>query len=178
MSLSLQGSMVRALVNVFVDVLDSFDGTTHLKIDVAVKLHQKFRRVRDHIAIVKDSITLVKCSPILRMGILWIAILFNKGLWREGLGKMLLADIVFNATCFTARAMKHILGKSMVELRELNRIWYLSRNHLINLLHCLNLVLLLQENKEMHMRKATLLVFNSVHQASNIAKVPIAYLCQ
>ena len=50
-------------------------------------------------------------------------------------------------------------------------IWNLSRDTGINLFHITNLVWLLQEDQEMHVRKTTLLVFNGVDKAVTITNL-------
>ena len=69
--------------------------------------------------------------------------------------------------------MKHGFGDGSTELGMELGIWNLSRDDGINLFHIMNLVWLLQENQEMHVRKTTLLVFNGVDKASHLAIVAI-----
>ena len=69
--------------------------------------------------------------------------------------------------------MEHGFGDGSMELGLNLGIWNLSRDNGINLFYIMNLVWLLQEDQEMHVRKTTLLVFNGVDKASHLAIVAI-----
>ena len=92
--------------------------------------------------------------------------------------KALFADIVFNTPLRRARTMEHGFGDGSMELGMDLGVWNLSRDNGINLFHIMNLVWLLQEDQEMHMRKTMLLVFNGVDKASHQAIVTIMNLLE
>ena len=74
--------------------------------------------------------------------------------------------------------MEHEFGDGSMELGMELGIWNLSKDNGINLFHIMNLIWLLQEDQEMHMRKTTLLVFNGVDKASHLAIVTIMNLLE
>ena len=74
--------------------------------------------------------------------------------------------------------MKHALADNLMELRMEGWVWNLSRDNSINLPHSLDLVLVLKEDEEMHVREAMLLILNCVHKACNSTKVAITNLFQ
>ena len=64
---------VASFVDVFKNVLDSFDTCAHLDIHVAVELHQKIRVVRDNPGVIGDVVTklcwVLTTSPVLGVSI-------------------------------------------------------------------------------------------------------------
>ena len=173
MTFCLNGGTIWTLVYVLVNVLDGLDRTTDFQINVTVKLHHQLPGMRNHMSVVKDILSLLNGPAILRASIIRIAILLDDGVRREWLGKALFADIVFNTPLRRARTMEYGFGDGSMELGMDLGIWNLSRDDGINLFHITNLVRLLQEDQEMHVRKTTLLVFNGVDKASHLAIVAI-----
>jgi hypothetical protein len=74
--------------------------------------------------------------------------------------------------------MEHALSDSRVKLWVDIGIRKLSRNDGIHLLHSPDFVLLLQEDEQMHMRKYTLLIFNSVHKTGHLPIIAIMNLLE
>ena len=132
---------VWTLVDILVDILDSFDRPIDLQIDMTVKLHQSFPWMRNYNLVIKDILRFLDCSPIVRASIIWISILLYDGLIGKGLGKTFFACIVFQTPLRRARSMKHILGNNRVKLGMDLRIWKLCRDNGINSLNGRNLVL-------------------------------------
>ena len=126
--------------------------------------------------VIKDVLMFLDCSPIVRVSIIWTSILLYDGLIGKGLGKTFFACIVFQTPLRRARSMKHILGNNRVKLGIDLRIWKLCRDNGINLLNGRNLVLFFQEDQEMHVRKSTFLIFDSVDKSSHLFKVIVMNL--
>ena len=75
------------------NVLDSLDRTTDFQIDVTVKLHHQLSRMRYHMSVVKDILSLLNGPAILRVSIVRIAILLDDGVRNEWLGKHFLQTL-------------------------------------------------------------------------------------
>jgi len=143
---------------------------------VTVKLDQKLSWIRNNILIGKGGglrSRSLEGTTIVRPGILWIAILFELGLLTEGLGEVLLASAIVQASVWSARTMKHVLGDCGMKLRVLIWVRNLGRDEGIHLFNSANFVVLPEKDKKVHMRKATLLILDSVHLATDRTKVAI-----
>ena len=116
MAFCLDGGTIWTLVNVLVNVFDCLDGATDFQVDVTVKLHQKLSGMRGHMSVVKDILVLLNGSAIFRVGIVWITILLDGGMWSKRLGKALLAHIVLKTSLRRARTMEHTSSDHRVKL--------------------------------------------------------------
>jgi len=175
----LQSSMVMSFVDVLVNVFDRLDGCADLQVNVTLKLHQQLWGIWHNIFVVKDLVrVLLDSVAIIRSCILWIAIILHASLLTEVFGKALLAESIDHTTICIARTMEHEVPHSFIELRMEMLIRDLGRDEGVNLLSSTYLVLLLKEDKEVHVRKTTFLIFNGVDQSSNLAIVAIMNLLQ
>jgi hypothetical protein len=178
-SFHLQGSPVMSFVDVLVDVLDRLDGCTDLHVDMTVELHQQVWRMRNNIFVGEDiAIRLLDGAAIFRSCILWIAILLHDGLSTEGLWVMLLAKSILQATFWSAGTMEHEFADGFIELWMDVLVRNLGRDEGVDLLCSMYLGLWLKKDEEMHVGETALLIFDGVHQSSNLSKVAIANLLQ
>jgi hypothetical protein len=98
MAFSFNGGIVRTLVDVLMDVLDSLDRATDLQVDVTVEFNQELSWMRNHSLVVKNILTLLNGPAIFRASIIRIAILLNDGMITEGLWKVLFANTPLQAS--------------------------------------------------------------------------------
>jgi len=66
---------VRTLIDILAQVLDSFQSSRDLHIDITIKEKKKLRTVRDHILIGKPGPIVFKYQTIIRPSIEWITVL-------------------------------------------------------------------------------------------------------
>jgi len=150
---------------------------------MALKLHQEGRRVWNNMSVCKDIkgsriCTLLDSVTIIRTCILWIAILLHASLGTEVLGIALLAKAILQAAVCIAGTMEHEVRDSLIELRMDIWIRNLGRDEGVDLLWGAYLALFMEEDEEVHVRKATLLIFYGVDQSSDLSIVAIANLLQ
>jgi hypothetical protein len=182
-TLHLQSGTVRTFVYVLVYIFDGLDGGTDLQVHMALKLNQEGWRVWNNMSVCKDIkgnriCTLLDSATIIRTCILWIAILLHASLGTEVLGIALLTEAILQTAICIAGTMEHEVRDSFIELRMDICIRNLGRDEGVDLLWCAYLALFMEEDEEVHVRKATLLIFNGVHQSSNLSKVAISNLLQ
>jgi hypothetical protein len=174
-TLGLQSGTVWSLVNVLVHIFHRLDGGADLNIDVALELHQELSAMRNHIPVGVGGDIPCTSSPtlfedgmtVVRAGILGITVVVHDGLFTEGLWIVLLTPAILQTTVWAAWTMQHELGDHFIELRMEVLIRDLSRYGGIDLLSGANLVSLLQEDQEMHVGKASLLILDGIHQSSH-----------
>ena len=72
---NLYSCSIRTLVNVPAQILDSFQSSRDLNIEMTIKEKEKLRTIRDHILIGKSSPIAFKNQAIVRPSIEWITVL-------------------------------------------------------------------------------------------------------
>jgi hypothetical protein len=153
------------------NVFDRLDAGTDFEIDMTVELDNELFGMWNYVLVSERVLTFLDATTIIRSGIFRIAILLHDCCIAERLWKVLFALAILQTSLRRARAMKHVFGDYFVELGMFIAVWDLGRDECINLIDITDLVLILKKDKQVHVRKATFLIFNGVHQASNSSKV-------
>jgi len=99
---NLHSCFIKTLVNILAEILDSFQSSRDLYIDMTIK-EKKLRTVRNYIFIGKPSSIAFKMQAIIRSSIEWITIL----------SPIYFLSIVFGRV-FTILSIDHILGLGIV----------------------------------------------------------------
>jgi hypothetical protein len=170
----LHGDAVMALVDILVDVLDGADGGYALHIDVAPVLPQQVWAVADHPAIVHlfviDNVGLASV-PAAHVG---IGIFSDSGGVPEWLGEALgTATILLAWRCgqgIIARGVDHVLLDQLKQLWLSILIRHLSRQQGIHIIWSAQLVVRVEKENHVHVRKATLLELNGVNPSHHYTK--------
>ena len=72
---NLYSCSIRTLVDVLAQILDSFQSSRDLNIEMTIKEKKKLRTVRDHILISESGLIAFKNQVIVRSSIEWITVL-------------------------------------------------------------------------------------------------------
>ena len=160
------------------NILYGFDRGTDLHIDMTVILCRKVGIIRNDTSVVECmSVTIGIGTSIVGPCILWISILSKVGLITKRLRITFTALSINHARSIrvfrTTGTMHHAGCNRFVKQWMSFRIRYLSRYNAICLCCIVNFLIWLQKNKEVHMRKATLLKFDGVNRSNNITKQSI-----
>ena len=70
--------------------------------------------------------------------------------------------------------MQHKLLDSLIQLRVYTLIRDFSRNKRVDILSCVDLIFLGEENQHMHVWQSSLLILNCIDQSRHLTKEPIS----
>ena len=100
---SLHSCSIRTLIDVLAEILDSFQSSRDLNINMTIKEKKKLRTIRDHILISESGPIVFKDQAIVRPSIEWIAVL-----------SPIYSFLIFFRKAFTIFSIDHILGLGII----------------------------------------------------------------
>ena len=100
---SLHSCSIRTLIDVLAEILDSFQSSRDLNINMTIKEKKKLRTIRDHILISESGPIVFKDQAIVRPSIEWIAVL-----------SPIYSFLILFRKAFTIFSIDHILGLGII----------------------------------------------------------------
>jgi hypothetical protein len=171
----LHGGTIVALVHILEDVLDSFDRSNGLHIDVTPVLPDEVLAVTDDPSVVDPMCALLKGVASVTTSCPGIGVLCDGGALTEGLGKTFGTGAILHAgrppIFITTGAMNHELLDKLKQLRMILR--KLRGHETVDLLWSMQLGMRLEEDNDVSVRKAPLLELDRIKEARNVTKHPI-----